>query len=162
MTPAPVCGVVFDLDGTLVDSREDIVRSTNHALAVSGYPTLPAGEIASYVGDGARLLLARSSRLLAGDPRLDALETTFLEYYTAHAVDHTRLIAGVEEVLDALAPLPLALLTNKPRRATLATLAALGLDRRLREIVAGDDLAERKPAPGGLLTIARRLALEPR
>ncbi len=158
---APVLGVAFDLDGTLIDSRTDIVRSTNHALAQHGFATLPDEEIASYVGDGSTLLLARAARLDPDDARLRSLLADFLDYYTAHAIDHTRLMPDTTRVLDALADLPLALVTNKPRRATDATLRGLDLERRFRVVVAGDDLADKKPAPGPLLLAADKLGLPP-
>jgi phosphoglycolate phosphatase len=153
--------VVFDLDGTLIDSRKDIALAVNHVLRAHGLAELDVAQIASYVGDGARWLVARSARLDYGDASVDELLAEFLEYYTRHATDHTRLVPGAREVLDALAYLPLALCTNKPRRTTEATLSALGLDRVFRVVTAGGDLPHRKPEPEPLYFIARELAVEP-
>jgi phosphoglycolate phosphatase len=154
-------GLVFDLDGTLIDSRQDIAESANHALAAHGFPTLSASEIASYVGDGARLLLARAARLAPEAPALDALLETFLAYYAEHPTDHTLLLPGVQEALTQLSHLPLALCTNKPRAITDAVLANLRLPAQFRVVVGGGDLPKSKPDPLPLLHIAEQLGLSP-
>src|SRR4051812_26490928 len=77
-------GIVFDLDGTLIDSRADIASATNHALGAHGFATLSVQEISSFVGDGARVLLERAARLAPGAPELEPLLATFLTYYAAH------------------------------------------------------------------------------
>jgi phosphoglycolate phosphatase len=140
-----VRGVVFDLDGTLVDSRDDIVQAVQHTRRAHGAGALPPDVIASYVGDGARVLLARAWQLPEADAALDAYLVTFLDFYTAHAADHTRLMKGAHEALDALSALPLALATNKPRVTTDAVLTHLDLARHFRLIVAGGDLPKAKP-----------------
>ncbi len=159
MTPAQA--VVFDLDGTLIDSRADIAAAANHMLGVYGFQPLPPGTIAGYVGDGARLLVARCTKLSEDAPELDALLETFLDYYTDHPTDQTRFMPATLETLDALATLPLAVCTNKPRRTTDAVLAALGLSPRFQVVVAGGDFPQKKPEPEPLLHIAHRLALDP-
>ena len=158
-----VVAVVFDLDGTLIDSRKDIVAAVRHTLA-SHELSAPEDDavIVSFVGDGAHALLARCARLDEGDPRIDALLATFLDYYTAHACDHTVLMPGARQALRDLAGVPLALLTNKPRRTTEAVLAALNLTDTFSLIVADGDLHRRKPDPEPLLVIARTLAIHPR
>ena len=153
--------VVFDLDGTLVDSRRDIAASANYALQVHGYPTLPEEEIAGYVGDGARRLVQRAAKLESRSPEVEALLATFVNYYTAHAADHTRPIAGAEATLDALKPLPIALCTNKPRETTNALLHALGWHRRFDLVVAGGDFPAPKPDPLPLLHISSTLGVAP-
>jgi phosphoglycolate phosphatase len=152
--------VVFDLDGTLIDSRTDIALAANHALAENGFPTLSVERVSSYVGDGAELLLARAAAIEPGDPRLPALYAAFIAFYRAHPADHTRLCPGAAEALGGLM-LPLALCTNKPRITTEPVLAALGLSG-FRIVVAGGDLPEKKPHPAPLFHIAQALALEPR
>jgi len=154
-----VRGVVFDLDGTLVDSRADIARATNHALVVHGRPALQEGEIASYVGDGARALLSRAARIPKSDPELDRLLQSFLDYYAEHATDFTRPMPGARELLEALSDLPLAVCTNKPKRTTEAVLAGLGLDRFFRVVVGDGDFPAQKPDPALLFHIAERLGL---
>jgi phosphoglycolate phosphatase len=153
--------IVFDLDGTLVDSLADITAATNHALGGFGREPLAESEIARYVGDGARMLLSRAARLDPGAPELERLLAVFLEYYTAHTIDHTRLAPGAEHALDELRRLKLAICTNKPRITTDALLGGLGLRERFSVVVAGGDLPKNKPDPLPLLYIAERLALEP-
>ena len=143
----PVRGIVFDLDGTLVDSRRDIAEAANHALAKHGLAPLPHAELESFVGDGAPLLMARAARLAVEDERVRALVADFLDYYSEHPVDHTGLMPGAEQALTQLSSLPLAVCTNKPRRTTLAVLRGLALSERFAGVVAGDDLPQKKPDP---------------
>ncbi len=154
-------GIVFDLDGTLIDSRADIANAANHALAAQGRATLTPAEIAGYVGDGARLLMARAARLEPESAELEALLASFLAYYTAHPTDHTLLIPGAHEALAQLSHLPLALCTNKPRAVTDAVLAQLRLPAKFRVVVAGGDLPKNKPDPLPLQHIAKLLSLNP-
>jgi phosphoglycolate phosphatase len=154
-------GVVFDLDGTLIDSRQDIAEAANHALSTHGHATLSLSEISSYVGDGARLLLARAAQLEPSAPELDALLQSFLDYYAEHPTDHTLLLPGVYEALGELKHLPLALCTNKPRSITDAVLANLRLPISFQVVVGGGDLPKTKPDPLPLLHIAERLGLTP-
>jgi phosphoglycolate phosphatase len=154
-------GIVFDLDGTLIDSRYDIANAANHALSVHGFTALSVPEIASYVGDGARPLLARAARLEPAAPELEQLLRTFLGYYAAHPTDHTLLLPGAHEALLELADLPLALCTNKPRSITDAVLANLRLPVNFAVIVGGGDLPKIKPDPLPLRHIAQALSLTP-
>jgi phosphoglycolate phosphatase len=154
-------GIVFDLDGTLIDSRVDIANAANHALAEHGFATRSVAEISSFVGDGARALLERAGRLAPDAPELQPLLATFLDYYCAHPTDHTLLIAGAHEALTQLSHLPLALCTNKPRTITEAVLGHLRLPVRFAALVAGGDLPKNKPDPLPLLHIARALSLAP-
>jgi phosphoglycolate phosphatase len=154
-------GIVFDLDGTLIDSREDIARAANRALAALEFDELPVDTIAGYVGDGAMPLLERAARVLPDDPRLPGLYSAFLEAYAAHPVDSTRVFPGVFETLDALSAYPLAICTNKPRLTTELVLERLSLSPRFRVVVAGDDLPRRKPDPLPILHAAERLGVLP-
>lgn len=153
--------VVFDLDGTLIDSRGDIAAATLHALGEHGFPLLPAATLLTYVGDGARPLLSRSAGLALQDPRLDDLYRSFIEFYSAHPVVHTRFCRGAMHALDELSELPLAICTNKPRVTTERVLSALGIADRFRVVVAGGDLPLTKPDPLPLRHIAERLAVSP-
>lgn len=152
-----VDGIVFDLDGTLVDSRADIASSANHALSTHGFPTLPEKRIAEFVGDGAKLLIARAAGLPREAAEVAALLDTFLEYYSKHACYETTLMPGARHALEALAELPLAVLTNKPRDATDAVLQGLGIGTRFCCVVAGGDVPQLKPSPVPLLEVAKRL-----
>lgn len=157
--PLAVAGVVFDLDGTLVDSREDIAQAANYCLAAAGLPPRTTAEIQAFIGDGSRLLLARASGLDAPDPRLDEMLERFFVYYTAHAVDHTQLLPGAREALAALAHLPRALCTNKPRVTTLALLEGLGIDASFDAVVAAGDVPHHKPHPAPLLRASELLGV---
>jgi 2-phosphoglycolate phosphatase len=152
-------GVVFDLDGTLVDSCEDIAAAANHCLEQGGFPARAVGEIRSFIGDGARLLLARASRLNEASPELDALLERFFVYYTEHAVDRSALLPGVREVLAELSHLPRAVCTNKPRVTTLAMLEGLGIAHHFAAVVAAGDVSHNKPHPEPLERVSRLLGV---
>ena len=159
---ARVRGVVFDLDGTLIDSRGDIAAACNHALGTLGLPAHSTEVIASFVGDGARALCARAARLDESDPIVDRLIAGYVAYYVEHPADFTRWMPGALELVARLSEggrLLLAVCTNKPRAPSLAVLGALGAPPALAVLVAGDDSAERKPAPGPVLAAARGLGL---
>jgi phosphoglycolate phosphatase len=157
--PTILLGIVFDLDGTLIDSRLDIAYAANHALTKSGRAALPVDEISGYVGDGARLLLARAAKVEPDAAEVEPLLQAFLDYYAAHATDHTELLPGAHEALAALAHLPLALCTNKPRSTTNAVLANLRFPAEFKVVVAGGDLLKNKPDPLPLQHIARGFGL---
>jgi phosphoglycolate phosphatase len=162
MLPTAVRCVVFDLDGTLIDSRLDIAGATNHALSELDLPTLPVERVASFVGDGAAALLARAAGVKEDDPLVHELLAPFLDFYAAHPAVHTTLMPGALDALAALGPrYSLALCTNKPRRTTDAVLSALGLARHFAVVLAGGDLPLKKPDPAPLLHIAERLGLAP-
>lgn len=159
--------IVFDLDGTLIDSRGDIVAAVNHALVKSGREALPAATIARFIGDGARVLLAKSARIdasggAAAERSLDALVADYTEYYSAHPLDFTRWIDGAFEALEAIrarGDLKTALCTNKPRAITTAVLAALDAAGSFDASYAGGDGPERKPSPEPLRRIAESLSV---
>jgi phosphoglycolate phosphatase len=152
-------GVVFDLDGTLVDSRRDIAEAANHALAKAGLPQLPHDELESYVGDGAPLLMARAARIDVKDSKTGLMVADFLDYYAEHPIDYTLPMPGALAALEALAALPLGICTNKPRRTSVAVLRGLGLEARFKGVVAGDDLPQRKPDPAPMHAAARLLGV---
>jgi phosphoglycolate phosphatase len=154
-----VSAVVFDLDGTLVDSRRDIAEAANHALEKAGLPRLPQDELESYVGDGAPLLMARAARIDVKHAKTVTMVTDFLDYYAQHPIDHTLPMPGALAALAALAELPLGICTNKPRRTSVAVLRGLGLEARFKGVVAGDDLPQKKPDPAPLLEVARLLGI---
>jgi phosphoglycolate phosphatase len=161
----PPAAIAFDLDGTLIDSRGDIVAAVNHALIQTGRTPLPGPVIVRFVGDGARSLCARAAQLPEFSDEVTRLTDLFTAHYTEHPVDFTRWLPGVQETLEFFAErlpdLALGLCTNKPRATTEAVLAALGIRTRFRAIVAGGDLPEKKPAPGPLLHLAKLLRTPP-
>jgi phosphoglycolate phosphatase len=155
---------VFDLDGTLIDSRGDIVAAVNHALGAVGRRKLPGQIIVGYVGDGARALCARAAQLPESSEEVDSILERFVDYYTRHPVDFTRWMPGAQEALEGLADLgelSLGICTNKPRRTTDAVLSALGVQTQFQVVVAGGDVPEKKPAPGPLLHAVKALGLGP-
>jgi phosphoglycolate phosphatase len=150
--------IVFDLDGTLVDSRRDIAESANALLETCGARPLPEEAIGLMVGDGAATLIARAFAAAGVERPHDALDR-FLAIYDARLLKHTRPYAQVPEVLETLGALaPLAVLTNKPLQATRSILAGLGLARHFDDdaIVAGDGPFARKPDPAGLRYLVSR------
>jgi phosphoglycolate phosphatase len=155
--------VIFDLDGTLIDSRLDLVHSVNAALRHIGRPELSDDVIASYVGDGAPILIQRA---LGGEAVDEAIVRQglqfFLSYYRDHKLDHTTVYAGVPEALAAIQqssnglPRTLAVLSNKPVVPSRAIVEALGLGPFFTQIYGGNSFATKKPDPEG----ARRLLEE--
>ncbi|HEX4950675.1 MAG TPA: phosphoglycolate phosphatase [Blastocatellia bacterium] len=158
-------GLLFDLDGTLIDSRADLVTSVNLMLDELGYVTLPAAQIITFVGEGMRLLIERSLRAsLSREPEeaevLRALKV-YAGKYREHLLDQTQTYPEVYETLAALAGWPKAVVTNKPQEFTLTILEALDLRRHFVAVIGGDTLPERKPAPEPLLAAARLCEVAP-
>jgi phosphoglycolate phosphatase len=146
--------LVFDLDGTLVDSRRDIAESANELLASLDAPPLDHDEVVRMVGEGARLLVSRV--LAAGGARED-LDAAFLQFsaiYDRRLADHTRPYPGVVDGLERLAErFTLAVLTNKPQHHTDRLLEALDLRRYFVQALGGDTVHGRKPDPAGLTSL---------
>jgi len=149
--------VIFDLDGTLVDSAEDIALSVNELLGELGRSPLPVEQLRGYIGNGVRKLLERtlaataSSPGLPGEGELDGAVARYLPIYRRRLLDHTRAYPGVEEALRTLGrERALAVLTNKPRRESVMILEGLALYRHFRAVYGGDSFAERKPHPMGV------------
>jgi phosphoglycolate phosphatase len=156
-----IAGVVFDLDGTLVDSRGDIVQAANATLRAHGRAELPFSTITGFVGDGSRMLVARLFGIDPGRPEVADYLLTYLEYYAAHPTDSSCLLPGVVEALDALLDWPLAVCTNKPRKIADLVLTNLGIGGRFRAVVGGGDVRHPKPHPEPLYSVARQLGAPP-
>jgi phosphoglycolate phosphatase len=143
--------VVFDLDGTLIDSRHDLADAANALIVEHGGEPLPVEAIASMVGEGALLLVRRALAAAAVTPDLHAALARFLELYDERLLVHTRLYDGTREAIETLARrTPLAILTNKPQRPTERILDGLGIAPFFRWVIGGDTPYGRKPDPGGL------------
>lgn len=149
MTPRPL--IVFDLDGTLIDSRRDLADSTNEMLASYGSAPLSVDVVTGMVGDGVRALVERALRAAGRNPsEPDALER-FLAIYDRRLLIHTRPYEGIRSVVrDASAHAALGLLTNKSEAPARRLLEALGLKAAFGEVVGGDSGFARKPDPAGL------------
>ena len=157
--------LVFDLDGTLIDSRKDLVTSVNATLRAFGLPGQDEDRIASYIGDGAAALVQRALAADGADAALApaALEH-FLAYYREHKLDHTRVYSGVVEQLSLLAAqghVQMAVLTNKPVRPSEEICAALGLAPFFFATYGGNSFATKKPEPEGLLRLITEAGVRP-
>jgi 2-phosphoglycolate phosphatase len=153
--------IVFDLDGTLIDSSGDIAAAANHALTMTGRRVLPVTTILRFAGDGARPLCARASGLSESDPELDMVVDAYLDFYADHPIVNTRWMPHARQALEELRDCPLAICTNKPRRTTEIVLAALGVRTLFAVVIAGGDVPDRKPSPGPVLAVAEQLRLAP-
>jgi phosphoglycolate phosphatase len=155
-------GVLFDLDGTLLDTAPDMAQALNRLRAAEGLDELPFERIRPLVSHGAPRLI----RLGFGETdaaHYETLRTRFLDFYRAALAVHTRMFAGFEEVLDTIeqAGLRWGIVTNKPGWLTNPLLEQLGLLGRCGCVVSGDTLAERKPHPLPLLHAAALIRLKP-
>ena len=155
--------LVFDLDGTLIDSARDLCNSVNATLNHFSCETLPDMVVASYIGDGAVMLVRRALFGLEADvvdeDFLSQAYAFFLDYYREHKLDFTYAYAGVKEALEALRQLPdgrartMSVLTNKPVRPAQAICEALGLAPHFLHIYGGNSFAVKKPDPLGLRSL---------
>jgi phosphoglycolate phosphatase len=171
--------LVFDLDGTLADTRHDLAFSVNHALRACGHAPLPLTAVIGFVGDGARNLIHRSlaaarggsaapgsgsgsvpgsvkgleSKVLLGavpENEVDAALKIFMEHYKSHCLGETQAYPGVKASLDKLSGYAKAVLTNKPAAPARAILSGLELAAHFRHVLGGDNPHGRKPSPAGL------------
>jgi phosphoglycolate phosphatase len=154
--------LVFDLDGTLVDSSRDLASATNAALrrVAPGSPAIPLEVVIGFVGEGARLLVERSLRHAGVDRPADEVLPVFLDCYGERLLDTTRLYDGIAEALEALAGHTLAVLTNKPGPLSRTILEGLGVASRFARVWGAGDVASRKPDPAGLLRLLDELGGE--
>lgn len=163
MISRSVRAVLFDLDGTVIDSAPDLAGAANRLRAAHGLTPLPYEQLRPLVGTGARGMVGATMGVDADDPRFPPLRDQFLALYEAHMLDRTQPFAEMLPVLDALeaARLPWGIVTNKAERFALPVAAGLGLDRRASVMVCGDTTPYAKPHPAPLLEAARRLGVEP-
>jgi len=169
--------IVFDLDGTLIDSRQDLCNSVNAALLNFGLKPLPDAVIASYIGDGAAMLIRRAlsipGELPPGqelDERLfDEAFAFFLTYYRAHKLDYTTVYPGVMDSLEALKMVSdgsrsvrrkMAVLTNKPVGPARAICDGLGISEYFFSVYGGDSFATKKPDPMGLVALMKEAGVD--
>jgi phosphoglycolate phosphatase len=162
MSPS-ICGslVIFDLDGTLADSKLDLVHSVNAARGLMGLPPISDQLVSSYVGNGAPVLMRRALGPEASEADVQRGLEFFLSYYRAHMLDNTRLYPGVKDALDRLreAGTKMAVLTNKPVRFSRSIVEGLGLAQHFFQLYGGNSFEQKKPDPIGIETLLRESGL---
>jgi phosphoglycolate phosphatase len=153
--------LIFDLDGTLIDSKRDLIRSVNAMLFELRRPQLAEETISGYIGHGAPQLVARALGGNTSEEECQRALQFFLAYYEIHKMDATRAYPDVPETLERLARLPMAVLTNKPARISVRILDSLGLSKYFRAIYGGNSFETKKPDPLGANTILQELGATP-
>src|SRR2546430_11019064 len=139
--------LIFDLDGTLIDSRLDLIRSVNAMLVEMGREQLHEDTISGYIGHGAPQLVGRALGDGATEAERERALKFFLAYYENHKMDSTCAYPGVPEALKRLTEFPMAILTNKPVHISVRILEALGLTKYFRAAYGGTTFATKKPSP---------------
>jgi phosphoglycolate phosphatase len=151
--------VVFDLDGTLADTKKDLALSVNAMREHMGFGPLPLEAVASYVGHGVTVLIKRALGDKAPDGEVEKGLAFFLNYYAHHLLDNTIAYPGVREALEDLGNRKLAILTNKPTRFSREIIAGLGLGPYFFEIYGGDSFPLKKPHPMGIKTLMSHVSI---
>jgi phosphoglycolate phosphatase len=151
--------LIFDLDGTLIDSRLDLAHAVNATRAEMGHGAIPHEIIYSYVGNGAPVLIKRALGPNATEEEVAAALEFFLDYYRRHAVVHTELYPGVRDSLERLhaAGISLAVLTNKPVRISRSIMDHFGLSKLMAQMYGGNSFEHKKPHPIGIDTLRAEL-----
>lgn len=150
-------GILFDLDGTLLNSLEDLTVGVNHGLAQFGLPPRTQMEIRSYLGNGARQLVALAMPGKEDDPPVDDVLAAYRAYYKDHTRDFTKPYDGILEALEELKDIPMAVVSNKPDRETVSLCKAF-----FPGILARGERPEcpRKPAPDMLYAVMKELGVD--
>jgi|SRR5437588_3337652 len=159
--------LIFDLDGTLIDSRQDLANSVNAMLRHFGRPELPQDVIASYIGNGAPMLVRRA----LGDPDDESFVQDavlyFMAWYREHKLDHTYVYDGITESLEAIQqsrngrPVKMAVLSNKPVGPSRAIVDALGLGKYFFQVYGGNSFHTKKPDPAGVQALLDEAGTKP-
>jgi phosphoglycolate phosphatase len=163
--PAPnftsVRALIFDLDGTLIDSKLDLIRSVNAMREAMGREQLHEDTISGYIGHGAPQLVGRALGNAATEEERERALKFFLAYYEDHKMDSTCAYPGVPEALERLNGFSMAVLTNKPVRISVRILEGLGLAKYFRAVYGGNSFETKKPDPLGAQTILREFGAAP-
>ena len=152
-----VRALIFDLDGTLIDSKQDLIHSVNAMLVEMGREKLHEDTISGYIGHGAPKLVARALGNGAAEKEREQALRFFLAHYEAHKLDSTRPYPGVAEALEELREFPMAVLTNKPVRVSRRIVEGLGLEKYFRAVYGGNSFDTKKPDPLGARKILEEL-----
>ncbi|MCI0484842.1 MAG: HAD-IA family hydrolase [candidate division NC10 bacterium] len=153
--------LIFDLDGTLADTRADLTAAVNHALKELALPPLSMDQVCRYVGDGLQTLLSRALGIPNGDLLENAVRL-FRDYYGLHLLDRTRLYSGVRETLDHFRGKRKAIVTNKPLAFSERILAGLEIESHFEVVLGGDSTVQRKPHPEPALKVLTLTGVDPR
>jgi phosphoglycolate phosphatase len=153
--------LIFDLDGTLIDSKLDLANSVNATLEHMGRAPLPHETIYRYVGDGAAILVKRALGGEVSDQEANRGLAYFLSYYRLHMLDHTVMYPGVRDGLELLKDRSMAILTNKPVRFSRDILAGLGIAPYFHTVYGGNSFDKKKPDPVGVYALLRALPAGP-
>ena len=153
--------LIFDLDGTLIDSKRDLIHSVNAMLAEMGRETLHEDTISGYIGHGAPQLVGRALGNGASEAERERALKFFLGYYEEHKMDSTCAYPGVAEALKELTDFPMAILTNKPVRVSVRILEGLGLAKYFRAVYGGNSFETKKPDPLGARKILGEFGASP-
>jgi N-acetyl-D-muramate 6-phosphate phosphatase len=159
----PIRAVLFDLDGTLIDSAPDLAGAANDMRVAHGLAPYPLAHFRPMVGSGARGMVGRAFEVAPPDPQFAALRDEFLQRYEARMTQQTHVFPAMLPLLEALGvqALPWGIVTNKAARFAEPLVRALGLHERAATLVCGDTTPHSKPHPEPLLEAARRLGVEP-
>ncbi len=163
MSASHIQTVLFDLDGTLLDTAPDLASALNATLQANGRAALPFEKIRPVVSHGGSALIQLGFQLEPQHPQFESLRAQLLDYYQGHIADQTRLFPGMERVLSHIEGRGLSwgVVTNKPAWLTEPLLEALDLQRRAAGVVCGDTLKERKPHPAPLLHACKLIGTAP-
>jgi phosphoglycolate phosphatase len=155
--------IIFDLDGTLIDSSKDLAISMNATREHFGLAPLDPALIYSYVGNGAGVLVRRAMGSNASDETVREALDFFLKFYRVHALEHTKLYPGVREAIEELfrAGHKQAILTNKPVRISFDIIGALGLQNYFMRVYGGDSFSYKKPDPTGVIQLIGEAGVMP-
>ena len=158
-----VKAILFDLDGTFADTAPDLAAALNHTRSTRNLPPLPLDTIRPRAQHGSRGLLKTGFGIEPGHPDYDTLRDIFLDYYTRHICVHTRLFAGMAELVAELERrnVQWGIVTNKPHRFTVPLMQALGYAERAACLISGDTCARAKPYPDPLLKACELIAIAP-
>ncbi|MFQ5637637.1 MAG: HAD family hydrolase [bacterium] len=152
--------LIFDLDGTLVDTRQDLANSINHARKSYGLPTLTLPEVMQYVGDGIHTLIERTFPGVNGE-KVDEAVTIFREHYRDHLLDCSRFYPGADKVMMYFREKKMAVISNKPEEFVRSILRGLQAHDDFEIILGGDSLPVLKPDPAPVLHVLHKLHVEP-